>query len=280
MTQIVKRLMIIASVILVVYVLFIPRPPYEFGRWGKIFNWEKHRYSFCTYVAPPSYEFVSYENDASDYLNEAAFLEDKEHSRYLILIKFQEMPTVNLATVKTDPVVPWRSCDTQYGQFHNIRLRYYLLWDFVPGLMSKEFDRLGDKLLLRGIQVETRRELTTPAAQAVYFIGQFERLGFYHQWNGWGGYPVPVLDFLQPRYGGVAVIRSRQSPETIFAILSTPEPAAFDAAEFRQIVESATFEKQTPDTKEWLQSFKKTKQRYRKETTQWGPFKWEREKLE
>jgi len=61
--------------------------------------------------------------------------------------------------------------------------------------------------------------------------------------------------------------------------LATPDKVRFDENEFRQILESVTFDKRSPGTKEWIQSFKRSGQHYQKETTQWGPFKWEREKV-
>lgn len=260
------------------YFLFGPRPHYKYGHWGRIFDWEKHSYSFCTHKLPENYKFASYENN-DEYTNEALFFENRTDSRYLILIKFEEIPSVNLETVRVEPDIPRRSVDYEYQEFHNIKLWYYLLWRGIPGMLITDLERLGDQLLLRGLRMSGAGDLSTGAAKIRYFVGQFERLGFYRQWGKFGGYPVPVLDSLRPRYGGVAVIRSRESPETIFAILEAPDKARFDENEFRQILESITFEKQSPGTKEWIQSFKRSGQTYEKETTQWGPFKWEREKV-
>lgn len=276
--KIIRGLVLGSAGLFLLYFLFGPRPPYKSGHWGRIFNWEKHAYSFCTYKLPGQYKFASYENN-DEYTNEALFFDDKTNSRYLILIKFEELPAVNLETIKVDPSIPKRSVDYKHLQLHNIKLWYYLLWRGIPGMLITDFERLGDQLLLRGLKTNGAHELSTEAATIRYFVGNFERLGFYRQWGKFGGYPAPVLDYLQPRYGGVAVILSKQSPETIFAILAAPDKGRFDEREFRQILESVTFDKQTPDTKEWIQSFKRSGQHYQKETTQWGPFKWEREKV-
>jgi len=264
--------------IFLLYFLFGPRQHYKLGNWGRIFDWEKHFYSFCTYAPPENYKFASYENN-DEYTNEALFYEDKTDSRYLILIKFEEFPSVDLENVKVEPGIPRRSVDYQYQQLHKIKFWYYLLWRGIPGMLITDLERLGNQLLLRGLKMDGTQELSTEAAKIRYFVGQFERLGFYRQWGKFGGYPVPVLDYLHPQYGGVAVIRSKKSPETIFAVLATPDKTHFDENEFRKIIESITFEKQTPGTKEWIQSFKRSGQTYEKETTQWGPFKWEREKV-
>ena len=273
------RFVIVGSAgLFLLYFLFGPRPHYKSGHWGQIFDWEKHSRSFCTYELPDNYKFASYENN-DEYTNEALFFENKVDSRYLILIKFEELPSVDLETIKVGPNIPGRSVDYEYQELHNIKLWYYLLWRGFPGMLITDFDRLGDQLLLRGLRLNGAHELSTGAAKVRYFVGHFERLGFYRNWGRFGGYPVPVLDYLCPKYGGVAVIQSKKSPETIFAILAAPDQTHFDETEFRKTLESVTFEKWSPGTKEWIQSFKRSGQTYEKETTRWGPFKWESEKI-
>jgi hypothetical protein len=154
---------------------------------------------------------------------------------------FKGLPEVDFDQVTTNVTEPkrpfWRA-----EKYKLYKGDFFAIWHYFPFGFRDDYENSGKDVEIRGIKLESKENFETPQTHVMYLRGEFMKLGFYKKSDNWRPFMTPVLDYMGDRKGAIAIINDKETRKTIFAIGCNYIKPAFNEAEFRQLVESLTFE--------------------------------------
>ncbi len=250
-----KRFLTLTIIIAALFVLisavkFVATPlRYKLGGWGRVIWDIDARYNFCKYTAPPQYPFGRghYWTNWPDDERELVFYKRQDTGQLLIFLKLPEHLSVNLAGVKVNP----RSLKETFRLFAPVIGDEFTMPYYLPVLFSDPATPTPNGVWIHGLSQKAADRLTTPTTEILYLPGHFQQIALEKPHPWWRRYPVPVIAFPRPMQGALAVVRHKTEGWTLFVVGAISAGKSFDEAEFKQVLESVTFDAQPhgPDIK-------------------------------
>ena len=199
------------------------------------------KYEFANYRVPETYNLVTYRHDER-FRHGLLLYENKVTGQLLVLTVLKGFPKVDPVKIKTDSATPkrplWKAIRYPLSyENHSFSILHYM-----PFGWRDDYENSGNDLTLKGIRVVHEEQFETEVAQVKWLEGEFERVEFKKTSGSWQPYLSTVLDFAKPMYGAIAVLNEKKTGLTTFAIGANTNMENFNEKEFRDIVESITFD--------------------------------------
>lgn len=250
-----KWLLILGSVVgilvlLVAGIKFVTTPlRYKYAAWGST-GWGKAAlYNFCRYSLPPNYEprresyWFGWPNDD----RELVFFKRQDSGQFLIFLKLPEHISINLDGIKLHPALlkdTFRRTESDIDD-------EFMMRNFLPVLFSDPFASTPSGVWIHGLNHGPPARWATPTTEISYHPGRFQQIALEKPHPWWKRYPISVIEFHQPMRGALAVVRHKEKGWTLFAIGAVVDGKSFDEAEFKQVLNSITFDAEPYKAPTW-----------------------------
>lgn len=241
-----KKILIggLSAVILVPILIYLFIPiPYKYSGLT-VHGWQLNgRFDFCKYELPESYKFATFRYGES-HPGRLIVYQKPEPNQVVILTKFREFLKVPVDYISISNKRANVFHKTLELTYRSERFDLEIPYPFPPFLRIDDIKRIPKELEIRGIENPSVSNFETPIADVFYIQGDFSSIGFYKRKHGIWKYVTPVLKFHEASKGAIAVLTDKNTGETIFAITAVPMSQTFDESEFKQFIQSITFEKE------------------------------------
>lgn len=206
--------------------------------WMEPFDRHLRKFDFANYELPDEYEMVTYRWSHMTEYNKLLLFKHKASGQLLTLVMFREHPQINFNQIKIEDRrvnrAFWRT------EINPVRGNFFAIETLLPFGWRDDIENAGKDVTIKGIKIDSssRDSFSTEKTDVLYIRGEFEKLGFYKRSDNWRPYVTPVLDFVGPRKGAIAIINDKKTGKTLFAIGCNYVNAEFNEEEFRKIIES------------------------------------------